>query len=243
MDETDNASSSSLDKTVDAGSLTEKLRRQKSFTKAKLAEPIGIRAAVADINKEHSEHGQVKKDVYWRYIEAASKSGFALFLFATVTQQIASVFANLALRSWGEHNREMGDNSGIFKYLTLYGAFSASAAILGGVASISMLILCALRSARLLHDQMLGAVMRAPLSFFELTPTGRLVSPYISCDDGLIDLGCKQHTKFVLARHLRGGPDTCTGLYLDILFGFDIYTSPRSSKISSAHPRSASRSL
>lgn len=136
-----------------AGALSEKLRHRASFAKAKIAQPAPPRTASSiGLSKEHSERGQVKKHVYRQYIEAASKAGFGFFLLTTVLQQAASIFANLTLRSWGEHNREMGDNRGMMKYLIIYGLFSFSATILGGASAVLMWVLCALRSARRLHD-------------------------------------------------------------------------------------------
>jgi hypothetical protein len=71
---------------------------------------------------------------------------------ATIAQQAMTLFGNLALRSWGEHNQETGDNSGMFKYLLIYGLFSLSATLLGGISNVIMWILCSLRSSKRLHD-------------------------------------------------------------------------------------------
>ncbi len=134
------------------GSLTEKLRHRTIFTKAKIAPPPPPRASSDGISKEHSEQGRVKREVYLRYIEAATKSGFFLYVLATVSQQALSVMANLTLRDWGEHNRAVGGNTGMLKYLLFYGGFSLSSTLLGGVAAITMWVLCTIKSARQLHD-------------------------------------------------------------------------------------------
>ncbi|KAJ7634168.1 P-loop containing nucleoside triphosphate hydrolase protein [Mycena polygramma] len=153
------------------------LRHRTSYPKAVLAPPKPVRVAnSAGLSKEHREQGRVKGRVYAQYLEAASKIGFGVYLLATITQQAMTLFGNLALRSWGEHNREMGDNSGMVKYLLVYGIFSLSSTLLGGLASIVMWILCSLRSSKRLHDSMLTALMNAPLGFFELTPTGRTLN-------------------------------------------------------------------
>ncbi|RDB20896.1 Metal resistance protein YCF1 [Hypsizygus marmoreus] len=170
-----------------AGAISEKLRHRTSFTKARIAVPVQTRSPQSTgLSKEHTEQGRVKIDVYKKYIEAASKAGFFVFLFTIVLQQAASVMANLTLRSWGEHNREVGSNKGMMKYLIVYGLFSLSATLLGGVSAILMWVFCALRSARRLHDGMLNSLMRAPLSFFELTPTGRILNLF-SRDTYIVD--------------------------------------------------------
>ena len=91
-------------------------------------------------------------EVYKQYIYAASKVGFILYLFTVAGQQATSVLGTLTLRYWGEHNQELGNNSSMFKYLLVYGLFSLSSSILGGVSAIIMWVYCALRSARHLHD-------------------------------------------------------------------------------------------
>lgn len=170
-----------------ATAISEKLRHRASFAKARIATPVtSQKLPSSGLSKEHLEQGRIKVDVYKRYIVAASKAGFFFFLLTTILQQAASVFANLTLRSLGEHNREMGNNSGMLKYLIIYGLFSFSSTILGGVSAILMWVLCGLRSARRLHDGMLDSLMRAPLSFFELTPTGRILNLF-SRDTYVVD--------------------------------------------------------
>lgn len=174
-----------------ASALTEKLRHKLSFQRARQVTEVATHKPSGGLTKEHREQGRVKIGVYKQYIQAASKAGFACFLVTTVFQQAASVIATLTLRYWGEHNREMGNNSGMFKYLLIYGCFSLSSSILGAISAITMWVYCALRSSRYLHDtvcpvfdvnevlltfhKMLDSLMKAPLSFFELTPTGRWV--------------------------------------------------------------------
>ncbi|KAG6889968.1 hypothetical protein C0992_003448 [Termitomyces sp. T32_za158] len=136
-----------------AASISEKLRHRTSFAKARIAKPGPTREAESTgLSKEHQEQGRVKVHVYKQYIEAASKAGFSFFLLTTILQQAASVLANFTLRDWGEHNREAGSNKGMFQYLLIYGIFSFSSTLLGGLSSVLIWVLCALRSAKRLHD-------------------------------------------------------------------------------------------
>ncbi|KAF8892115.1 multidrug resistance-associated ABC transporter [Infundibulicybe gibba] len=176
--------------------ISEKLRHHRgSFGKATPAQPPSTRATSTGLTKEHTERGRVKIQVYKQYLEAASRTGFSIFILATIAQQITSVCANLALQSWGEHNREMGDNSGMLRYLAAYGLFSLSSILLGGLSTIVIWVFCSLRSARRLHDSMLDTLMKAPLSFFELTPTGRILNLF-SRDTYVVDQ--------ILARVIQG---------------------------------------
>ena len=142
---------------MDLADVNEKLQRKGSFTAAVLgaappARAGGGAAAQDGPAKEHSEQGRVKRDVYVRYVEAASGIGFALFVGATVLSQIVSVAANNTLRAWGEHNREEGSNRGVGRYLLGYGLFSLASTLLGAAAAILIWVFCSIRSARRLHD-------------------------------------------------------------------------------------------
>lgn len=127
--------------------------RRSSFAKATLAKSLPTRSAEsAGLSQEHKEQGQVKRHVYKEYIKAASRMGFLAFMFALISQQGMVMLQNLTLRSWAEHNREIGSNADMMKYLVLYGLLSLSATLLGGIAAIIMWVQCSLRSARRLHD-------------------------------------------------------------------------------------------
>ncbi|KAJ6588712.1 multidrug resistance-associated ABC transporter [Mycena capillaripes] len=170
-----------------AGTTSEKQHHRASYPKAVLAPPKSVRAPnSAGLSQEHKEQGRVKHRVYIQYIEAASKILCGVYLFAMVGQQALSVFGNLTLRSWGEHNREIGGNSGMFKFLLIYGLFSLGSILLGGAANMIMWVFCSLRSSKRLHDSMLTSLMAAPLSFFELTPTGRTLNLF-SRDIAVLD--------------------------------------------------------
>lgn len=134
-------------------SLTEKLQRKKSFTKAVLSNTLPVRGSQSDgLTKEHTEQGRVKKDVYLSYIEAASRSGSIIFVITTALVQLLSLIANNILRSWGEHNREAGDNTGAGKYLVGYGLFALSSTVMGAISAIILWVYCSIRSSKHLHD-------------------------------------------------------------------------------------------
>jgi hypothetical protein len=129
--------------------VSEKSKRRMSFSKATLAD-VSLSSTAA--TKEHSEQGRVKRNVYTQYIKAASRAGFYGFLLAVLAQQAVNILGNLTLRDWGEHNRNTGSNSGMDKYLLAYGLLSLLSTLLGAAGSILMWVLCALKSAKYLHD-------------------------------------------------------------------------------------------
>ncbi|KAG1888634.1 ABC transporter type 1, transmembrane domain-containing protein [Suillus subluteus] len=168
--------------------VSEKVSRKGSFKKAVLAAPPKLRDASSDgLTKEHSEQGRVKMEVYSQYLHAASRKGFLFFVLATVLQQAVSVMSTVMLKLWGEHNRETGANAGLTdKYFLGYGFFILVAIFLNACAALLIWVFCSLRSSKHLHDSMLHSVMRAPLSFFETTPTGRILNLF-SRDTYVVD--------------------------------------------------------
>jgi ABC-type multidrug transport system fused ATPase/permease subunit len=91
-----------------------------------------------------------------------------------ILQQALVLMSNLTLRTWGERNADDGNNRGALHYMLLYGLWILLSTIAGLVSTILIWVICGLKSARKLHDKMLHAVLRAPLSFFENTPTGAI---------------------------------------------------------------------
>ena len=126
--------------------------------------------------KEHSEKGRVKRDVYKAYIAAASTPGVIAFIVAVAAGQGMGILANYVLRSWGAQNTNSGASNDVGKYLVLYGVVGLSSSIFSVGGMVILKIACALRSSKILHDQAFAALMRSPLSFFELTPTGRILN-------------------------------------------------------------------
>jgi hypothetical protein len=134
----------------------EKINRRRSFGKAMLApeQVIPTKGEItATVRKEHSEQGRVKKDVYLSYMKAASVWGFSLNIVCVVLQQGASVLANLCLRAWGDANQDLSGTNGAIRYLWLYGILCLSSVLLSAAGSLFIFVLCTLRSAKVLHDQ------------------------------------------------------------------------------------------
>ncbi|KAF8436032.1 hypothetical protein L210DRAFT_3632182 [Boletus edulis BED1] len=170
-------------------SAAEKVARRSSFSKAVIAPLPPVREATSSgLSKEYSEQGRVKRDVYLLYLQSASKMGCLFFVLATILSQVVSVLATYMLRLWSESNRESGENAGLRDpYLLGYGFFNLMSIASSAAAALLIWVLCSLRSSKFLHDSMLDSVMKAPLSFFETTPAGRILNLF-SRDIYVVDL-------------------------------------------------------
>jgi ATP-binding cassette, subfamily C (CFTR/MRP), member 1 len=160
-----------------------------SFSKAVKSSVI-IAAPEADkAKKEHRERGQVKAEVYKQYVLAGGIGAFILLACLTIVGQLVNVGEKIILRflkcgsipigstyilkNWAEHNRKAGRNSDTSTYLALYGSSVFLASLLAFSTGILLSVVIIIRSARYLHDRVLHALLRCPLSFFETTPSGR----------------------------------------------------------------------
>ena len=134
--------------------IREKLTRKKRFGRAVVA-PVtsqNIKADSGGLSEEKSAQGRVKAHVYWRYVEAASKTGFVFFVIFIMLQQAMQIFGTFSLKHWSEGNREFGENKSAVKFLWAYGLLSLSATMLNCLGSILILVLCSLRSSKHLLD-------------------------------------------------------------------------------------------
>ena len=163
----------------------ERMFRRETVAKMRRASSVSIKQAKRDAlrdlresgkPKEHSEKGVVKRQVYAAYLSAASRVGVAFFLLFMIAGQSASILSNYVLRYWAQANLRIGDNASVTKYLLAYGLMGISSSFLSVLSQVVLKLYCALRSSRKLHDGGFKALMRSPLSFFEITPTGRILN-------------------------------------------------------------------
>lgn len=128
--------------------------------------------------KEHLEQGKVKWNVYLQYAKACNPSSVIIFLVSTVLSMLVSVGANVWLKHWSEVNSRYGYNPDILKYLGIYFllGFGSSALVL--VQTCIMWIWCTIQGSKRLHNDMAISVLRAPMSFFETTPIGRILNRF-----------------------------------------------------------------
>ena len=62
-------------------------------------------------------------------------------------------------------------------YLGVYGFLGVSSSIIQGIA-FALLTICALSASTNLHEKMLKSVLRAPMSFFDTNPKGRIINRF-----------------------------------------------------------------
>ena len=148
------------------------------------------------IDEEYVEIKSVKIDIYSYYIKSAGISLMILSVVAYFFFQICTVGANIWLSVWSS-DVEATDDFGVRnKYLIGYGIIGLLQSVFI-FAAIILLTFATINASILLHNQMLLRILKSPMSFFDTTPTGRIVNRF-SKDIDEVDIMLPMHFKDVL---------------------------------------------
>lgn len=133
------------------------------------------------IEKENVETGRVKFSMYVRYLRAVGLCFSFWIVMGYVGQYVAYVGTNLWLSAWTDdaqhylnqtyptHQRDLR--------IGVFGALGMSQALFLLFAT-ALSAQGAVRASRILHQQLLSNILRVPMSFFDTTPTGRIVNRF-----------------------------------------------------------------
>ncbi|KXX78551.1 Metal resistance protein YCF1 [Madurella mycetomatis] len=130
--------------------------------------------------KEHSEQGKVKWSVYTEYAKTNNLFAVAVYAVALIAAHTAQFAGSFWLKTWAERNTEAGGNPEIGKYIGIYFVFGVGAALLTVVQTLILWIFCSIEASRKLHERMATAIFRSPMSFFDVTPAGRILNRFSS---------------------------------------------------------------
>ncbi|KAK9400978.1 canalicular multispecific organic anion transporter 1 [Crotalus adamanteus] len=133
------------------------------------------------IDKEAMETGRVKLFTYLRYFHAVGWGLSLSILIGYIGQTASSVGFNLWLSDWTNdalryENKtypvtERDMRVGIYGVLGVSNSFFL-------LISIVLASFGTIRASRILHKQLLSNILRVPMSFFDSTPTGRIVNRF-----------------------------------------------------------------
>ncbi|PLW17293.1 hypothetical protein PCASD_18374 [Puccinia coronata f. sp. avenae] len=142
-------------------------------------EAMNTRKAPGKVS-EHKEKGSVKYDVYKTYWRANGVSSVAIALASTIAQQLLSLVTTLWLKNWSSSNQNPSgaQEPHLGYYLGIYGLLGFLTSVAAFVNGVTLFSICAVRSAKVLHDEMFAKVLRAPMSFFDTTPVGTILNRF-----------------------------------------------------------------
>lgn len=133
---------------------------------------------VTEQKKEHVEQGQVKWNVYKEYAKSCNPWAIAVYFFFLIAYSGLGVSSGFWLKHWSDENTRTGSNEHIGLYLGIYFVLCIGSSLSSVLYTLTLWVGCAIYSAKRLHNQMLESVVRAPMSFFETTPMGRILNRF-----------------------------------------------------------------
>ncbi|KAH7349425.1 metal resistance protein YCF1 [Plectosphaerella cucumerina] len=130
--------------------------------------------------KEHSEQGKVKWDVYFEYARNNNLVAVGVYALCLIAAQVAGTAGSFWLKHWGDDNTKNKGNHNVGMYIGIYFAFGIGASLLTVIQTLILWIFCSIEASRKLHERMANAIFRSPMSFFDVTPTGRILNRFSS---------------------------------------------------------------
>ncbi|KAJ2138792.1 hypothetical protein IW136_003022, partial [Coemansia sp. RSA 678] len=153
------------------------------------------RTITAEVNRQ----GHVEWSTYYTYVKACGVRNVLLFTIALLMASVSNVGANMWLKHWASSNAGTGLTLGpfnstavhsVFYYLFIYGGLGLLGASMSSLQSLLLWTRCSIRASTKIHQNMLISVLRSPMSFFDVTPLGRILNRFSSdlqrCDEMLL---------------------------------------------------------
>ncbi|XP_035695041.1 multidrug resistance-associated protein 1-like isoform X5 [Branchiostoma floridae] len=139
------------------------------------------------IQKEVAETGRVKASVFVEYLRSVGITLSVIICLLYCAQNAASIYSNIWLSEWS-NDQPINGTQDIAKRdlrLGVYGALGVAQGLLT-LAGDSLLTLGVIHASMCLHRDMLANILRLSLTFFDVTPLGRIVNRF-SLDVEILD--------------------------------------------------------
>ncbi|KAJ2808048.1 hypothetical protein H4R21_000229, partial [Coemansia helicoidea] len=156
------------------------------------ASRVGLTDQAANVARtttdEVSQEGKVRWEVYRAFIQACGMRNVSVFVMSLVVASVTSVGANLWLKHWASTNAEIDaagmpirrpEHSALY-YLLTYGALGLLGALMTSLQLLMLWTRCSITASTEIHQNMLASLMRAPMSYFDTTPMGRILNRFAS---------------------------------------------------------------
>ncbi|KAH1550578.1 hypothetical protein KXX57_009402 [Aspergillus fumigatus] len=129
--------------------------------------------------QETSQQGKVKWSVYGEYAKNSNIIAVCFYLLTLLGAQTAQVAGNFWLKKWSDAS-EVQAQPKVAKFIGIYLAWGLGSSILVILQNLILWIFCSIEASRKLHERMAFSIFRSPMSFFETTPSGRILNRFSS---------------------------------------------------------------
>ncbi|XP_032583422.1 multidrug resistance-associated protein 1 isoform X5 [Drosophila sechellia] len=161
------------------GSLRRRTKRQDSHDSVASAASLKKKQEVEGklIETEKSQTGGVEFAVYKHYIKSVGIFLSVATLVLNFVFQAFQIGSNLWLTQWANDQNVANDTGLRDMYLGVYGAFGFGQGFTSFFSDLAP-ALGSLHAAKVLHSMLLENVLRAPMTMFDTTPVGRILSRF-----------------------------------------------------------------
>ncbi|XP_058154485.1 ATP-binding cassette sub-family C member 2 isoform X2 [Dasypus novemcinctus] len=133
------------------------------------------------IKKELMETGKVKFSIYLKYLQAIGWCPIFSIILAYMMNSASFIGANLWLSAWTNDSKTFNSTNYPASQRDLRVGVYGALGLAQGVFVLLANLCCAhgtIHAANILHRKLLNNVLRAPMSFFDTTPSGRIVNRF-----------------------------------------------------------------
>ncbi|KAG0343296.1 hypothetical protein BG000_000015 [Podila horticola] len=115
------------------------------------------------MSEEQMKQGSVSRSVYLAYAKACSYTAVISYFVSMVLSQAASIATSLWLTYWSSKNDTGNNRDSPMFYIGIYALLGVTYAMLTVFQAIILQVHCGIRSARVMHQEMLHSVLRSPM--------------------------------------------------------------------------------
>ncbi|KAG0203052.1 hypothetical protein BGX28_004548 [Mortierella sp. GBA30] len=132
-----------------------------------------------EVNEEIRAEGRVGLDVYKFYISKLGVVAVTIFLIVVLSFLAIEINTKLWLTRWGAETNRSPDNRHSDRYWILtYFAWVLSGGIALAFTIFISMVFMARKASKELHTSMVGPLIRSPMSFFDVTSSGKIVNRF-----------------------------------------------------------------
>ncbi|XP_071620330.1 ATP-binding cassette sub-family C member 3 isoform X2 [Heliangelus exortis] len=163
----------------EGGECPNKMSTKRRVCEKKPAEPPLPRKNLSEklIQAETTETGTVKLSVFWQYVKAVSPVISLVICFLYCCQNAVAIGANVWLSDWTNEPVINGTQHNTTMRIGVYAALGLLQGLIVLICSFT-LAMGGINAARTLHAALLENKFHTPQSFYDTTPTGRIINRF-----------------------------------------------------------------